>query len=149
MRISISQKDDEDDKKEGFLEWLFAPDFYSAYPELPQCPRGEKIIGAYLKLRLLDNELGVDEMEFDVFPGIFTDEEDVRAAYECCHEFYTFMQNYRMNRQRTSTPVSAEPASSAPSSDDLETIKKLHDLLEAGILTQEEFDAKKKQILSL
>jgi hypothetical protein len=31
----------------------------------------------------------------------------------------------------------------------IETLKKLKDLLDAGILTQEEFDAKKKEIMGL
>ena len=146
MRLSTSKQDE--DKKQSFLEFLFSPDFYSSYPELPQCPYGEKIIGAYLTLRLLDNELGIDKIEFDVFPGLFTSESDVRGSYECCHEFYEFMQTYRMNQNnaRQSDPAAAPAASEA---DSLETLKKLHELLDAGILTQEEFDAKKKQILGL
>lgn len=141
MRISTSELSDEE--KGGFLDWLFAPDFYTAYPELPRCPFNEKVVGAYLNIRLLDNELGVEDIDIDVFPGLFTDEEDVRAAYECCHDFYEFMNEYR---EGTRTVYEE----SAPSeSDNLDAIKKLHDLLEAGILTQEEFDAKKKQLLGL
>lgn len=34
-------------------------------------------------------------------------------------------------------------------SDDLSTLVKLKELLDSGILTQEEFDAKKKQLLGL
>ena len=144
MRISTSDLDDEE--KGGFLDWLFAPDFYSAYPELPQCPYNKKIIGAYLTLRLLENELGIDEVEIDVFPGLFTDEEDVRAAYRCCHEFYEFMDEYHRNaRQDTRSTAAPVPSES----ENLDAIKKLHDLLEAGILTQEEFDAKKRQLLGL
>lgn len=145
MRINTSEKSEDEKEDVGFLEWLFEPDFYSAYPELPQCRSDEKIVGAYLKIRFRDNELGVDDIELDVFPGLFTDEDDVRAAYTCCHDFYEFMDSYRSNNYCYEAPA----ASSAPSSDDMDTLKKLHDLLEAGILTQEEFDAKKKQILGL
>ena len=32
---------------------------------------------------------------------------------------------------------------------DMDALKKMHDLLEAGIITQAEFDAKKKQLLGI
>lgn len=151
MRLSTTPLEEED--KKGFLDWLFAPDFYSAYPELPQCPFNEKIIGAYLTIRLLDNELGVTDFEVDVFPGFFTTESDVRGSYECCHDFYQFMQEWRMHRnaaQNTSPAAPAEAAPAASGSEDItETLTKLHGLLQAGILTQEEFDSKKKQLLGL
>ena len=44
------------------------------------------------------------------------------------------------------TPAPAAPASVSEAADDL---LKLKELLDAGILTQEEFDAKKKQLLGL
>ena len=44
-------------------------------------------------------------------------------------------------------PESTTPA--APTDEQLESLKKLKDLVDAGVLTQEEFDAKKKQILGL
>lgn len=147
MRLSTTRLEEEE--KKGFIEWLFSPDFYSAYPELPQCPYDEKIIGAYLTLRLAENELGLDEVEVDVFPGFFTNESDVRGAYECCHEFYEFMQSYRTSRMNPS-PAAGSAQTAAPSDTDItETLTKLHGLMQAGILTQEEFDAKKKQLLGL
>ena len=45
------------------------------------------------------------------------------------------------------TGLSANCISST--SDDLSTLVKLKELLDSGILTQEEFDAKKKQLLGL
>lgn len=45
--------------------------------------------------------------------------------------------------------VPAEPAVSANHVNDIEMLKKYKELLDAGILTQEEFDAKKKEILGL
>lgn len=55
------------------------------------------------------------------------------------------------NVRQTTTATSAEPAP-APTPDldaQIETLKKLKELLDAGILSQEEFDAKKKQVLGL
>lgn len=43
----------------------------------------------------------------------------------------------------------AEPDAAAVTDAQIETVKKLKALLDAGILTQEEFDAKKKQVLGL
>ena len=45
--------------------------------------------------------------------------------------------------------TAAEPASQAAAAVDTEQLKKLAELKDSGILTQEEFDAKKKQILGL
>ena len=51
----------------------------------------------------------------------------------------------------TSTQREAIPATTTPSFTDeqLETLKKLKELVDMGVLTQEEFDAKKKQLLGL
>ena len=54
-------------------------------------------------------------------------------------------------------PVDAEPVNVAPAApfeaekprDVVEELKRYKDLLDSGILTQEEFDAKKKQLLGL
>ncbi|RKI67699.1 SHOCT domain-containing protein [bacterium 1xD42-67] len=43
----------------------------------------------------------------------------------------------------------APPAAAGLSAETVEALKQLKDLLDAGILTQEEFDAKKKQLLGL
>ncbi|MCR5294915.1 MAG: SHOCT domain-containing protein [Lachnospiraceae bacterium] len=147
MRINTS-RNEEEQKEKGFLEWLFEPDFYSDFPELPKVPDGEKLTGAYLTIRLAENELGVDEVEIDVFPGFFTDENDVRSSYLCCHDFYTFMQDYRAG-QRSGGRGTAASRKDESKEDPVELLKKLHGLVEAGILTQEEFEAKKKQILEI
>lgn len=56
-----------------------------------------------------------------------------------------------LNPQNAATTV--QTAASAPSAtsldDQIETLKKLKELLDAGILSQEEFDTKKKQVLGL
>ena len=65
------------------------------------------------------------------------------------------MQASRQPQSQQSAPVASESstvASSVPSmsvSEQLDAVKKLKKLLDAGILTQDEFDSKKKQILGL
>ena len=51
----------------------------------------------------------------------------------------------------TTPAQEALPAStsSAPTDEQLETLKKMKELVDMGVLTQEEFDAKKKQLLGL
>lgn len=55
------------------------------------------------------------------------------------------------NARQAAAATPAEPAPApAPDLDaQIETLKKLKELLDAGILSQEEFDAKKKQVLGL
>lgn len=56
----------------------------------------------------------------------------------------------RINAQNSDDGPAGVPANCISStSDDLSTLVKLKELLDSGILTQEEFDAKKKQLLGL
>ena len=54
-------------------------------------------------------------------------------------------QKINERQEATATPKSTP----APQSNSMDDLKKLKDLLDAGIITQEEFDAKKKQLLGL
>lgn len=84
----------------GYLEWLYDPSFYDGYPEQPRCPEGRKITAMKYRIELSDNELGIDELEFDVMPGMFSDKKDIMKAYEVSHDIYEFLTNYHnpMNR---------------------------------------------------
>ena len=57
------------------------------------------------------------------------------------------MNNLLIERQQEKVNVTV--AASAPKTDETDQIKKYKDLLDSGIITQEEFDAKKKQLLGL
>lgn len=54
------------------------------------------------------------------------------------------------NAVPSQTPSESGPVTQLQSLDEqLETLKKLKELVDMGILTQDEFDAKKKQVLGL
>lgn len=53
------------------------------------------------------------------------------------------------NDNEQDQPAAAAPATPAEASDEVAQLEKLADLKDKGILTQEEFDAKKKEILGL
>lgn len=52
-------------------------------------------------------------------------------------------------RDAQAAQAQAQPAPTAPAGDSAEELKKYKDLLDSGVITQEEFDAKKKQLLGL
>ena len=54
-----------------------------------------------------------------------------------------------LNPQNASTPSSQGSPSATSLDDQIETLKKFKDLLDLGILSQQEFDAKKREILGL
>ena len=60
---------------------------------------------------------------------------------------YTTISNLLIERQQEK----AKPfvATTTPKADETEQLKKYKELLDAGVITQEEFDAKKKQLLGL
>lgn len=62
-------------------------------------------------------------------------------------EIYKVMNNLLIERQQEK--VNATVAAAAPKSDETDQLKKYKDLLDGGVITQEEFDAKKKQLLGL
>ena len=51
--------------------------------------------------------------------------------------------------QAQTTKTVKQPTKTAKSNDRIEELTKLKDLLDTGVITQEEFDAKKKQILGV
>ena len=63
------------------------------------------------------------------------------------NDLYNVINDLLIARQPGKSNVAAESATSK--SDEAEQIKKYKDLLDSGIITQEEFDAKKKQLLGL
>lgn len=63
------------------------------------------------------------------------------------NEMHSVLNNLLMQRQRMSQ--SAYAPSVNPTSSKMDDIKKLKDLLDMGAITQEEFDAKKKELLGL
>lgn len=68
-------------------------------------------------------------------------------AIKNADEIYEVINNLLIERQQKS--VNATVIESAPKTDEVEQIKKYKDLLDSGIITQEEFDMKKKQLLGL
>lgn len=61
-------------------------------------------------------------------------------------EIYEVINKLIIERQ---DKASAEPVKQEAPANNLDEIKKVKELLDAGIITQEEFDAKKKQLLGL
>ncbi len=143
IRLSTSEKD----KDKTDLFDLFREDYGDRYPEIPSCPWGESVTGIYFTVHLADNSLGVTEVDMDLFPGLFSGQDDLRAAYDCAHEIFQFLSDYQLSgRDRLTVPASPVPQTGAEM---FIALEKLNELLQKGILTQAEFDAKKKQILGL
>lgn len=68
-------------------------------------------------------------------------------AIQNADEIYTVMNDLLIERQQKKD--NAAVAVAAPMSDEADQLKKYKDLLDSGVITQEEFDAKKKQLLGL
>jgi len=69
-------------------------------------------------------------------------------AIKNADEIYKVVSNLLIERQQEKAEQKTVVVSE-PKSDALEDLKKLKELLDMGIITQEEFDAKKKQLLDL
>ena len=73
-----------------------------SFPQFSACPSGQKVIDAKLKIWLLDNELGVDMLAFNLLSAFAPDEEQVQNAYACVQDFYSFMKSRRMAQKQRS-----------------------------------------------
>lgn len=63
-------------------------------------------------------------------------------------EIYEVINNLLLERQNSNKPTNATTVIQQ-NSDEVDKLKKYKDLLDSGVITQEEFDAKKKQLLGI
>ena len=89
--------------------------------------------------------VGVDANRIPFCSGTFSYKPANEYAKALCMDIKAAMNEYKLNANNTTTTATVVQA--APSS--AEELKKFKELLDAGIITQEEFDAKKKQLLGL
>lgn len=87
----------------------------------------------------IENKGGIEEAQFDENSIIITQEN-----FDLAEEIVDYIENKReeLRNNETRTLVVNQVSSA-------EEIKKYKDLLDSGAITQEEFDAKKKQLLGL
>lgn len=71
------------------------------------------------------------------------------SRLENADEVYQVLTGLVNEMQMQSAPVVAAPTPAAPQSSDADELAKYKALLDGGAITQEEYDAKKKQILGL
>lgn len=69
--------------------------------------------------------------------------------YKEIGEVLSGLINERQTKTTTAQTATSEQSAPAPQSNSMDDLVKLKSLLDSGIITQEEFDAKKKQILGL
>ena len=112
----------------------------------------------------VDTEIKIDPIKTEI------KKEDTRRAFllykddsgsliqqSFSHEYYDFFMKHFPHKEfskvqfenlQTSNPTTEAPKTTSETSN-IENIKKYKELLDMGIITQEEFDAKKKQLLGL
>ena len=64
-------------------------------------------------------------------------------------EIYAIINKLLMERQQSKANTASAPITVVQNGGEADELKKYKDLLDSGIITQEEFDAKKKQLLDL
>lgn len=85
-----------------------------------------------------------------LFKGVSVSTSSGRISFlavKNADEIYRVMNNLLIERQQER--ANATVGAITPKSDEADQLKKYKDLLDSGIITQEEFDAKKKQLLGL
>lgn len=154
--------DSNDDKDKGLMDMFasFAESSYYAslrqnHPEFPTCPPGHHVTGMEVYVSLSNPYLR--EAILDVWkPGWFTGKsEDMSNAYNTAIQIVEFFQRikgqlpagmyganaYQGNTyQRTVQPEQADPSAE---------LRKYKGLMDEGIISQEEFNAKKRQLLGI
>lgn len=119
---------------------------------MPACPPDQKITGMKVIVRV--DHPWFDQVELTVMNALFVTDGDIAAGYECAQRIFMYFDQ-QVNAVRASVYAQSvaqsamqQPAS-ASTEDPIETIRKLKGLLDIGAITQEEFEAKKRQLLNL
>lgn len=142
--------DEERKKKDagiwGIMSLILSDDFHKQFPDMPRCPMGCKVTGMYFQINFGENRFHADNIRIDMLPGWSTNQTEVEKAYRCANDMYQCFREYKEG-MRSAYTTSYD--SSQEAADPIEQVKKLKELLDMGALTQEEFDAKKKELLGL
>lgn len=157
LDLDTSTKDDEDDKDKdlSLLNTLYESaalmSMRQQYPDMPIASPREQIermeFVVYLK-----NRPYISEVRIPVMDALVPSEGDIEGGYETAYQLMNFFKSLSSwsGSQQAAVPSQAAPAAAvSPAPDMADQLLKLKQLLDAGILTQDEFDAKKKQILGL
>ena len=128
----------------GLLDYLLSDDFGSRFPDLPHVSKNYKITGMYFNITFKDNPFHAEKIRIDMLPSWSNSEVEIEKGYVCSNEIYQCIKEYK----EESRSMHRAQASGA-GSDGMEQIKQLKELLDMGAITQDEFDAKKRQILGL
>ena len=131
----------------GVLNFLLSDDFISRYPDLPRCPRDRKVTGMYFQIDLGINPLNAKYLRLDMLPGWSNNTAEIEKAYYCANEIYQCIKEYKSGFHTSN--LSSDSFVPVLQGSAAEQIKEFKELLDIGALVQEEFDAKKKQLLGI
>ena len=145
LRTEYDFDDDKDDSLLGeIMKDAMQARYYESlrqnHPELPVCPPNCKIMG--MDLHIYVNHPMIHDVVIDCFDiGLFTmEEDDMQSAYGTVIQIIEFLQKVKDG---------AQASASGTESDIAAQLRKYKQLLDEGVITQQEFKAKKKQVLGL
>ncbi len=135
----------------SIIDFFLSDDFGSRYPDLPRCTPGFKVTGMYFNIRFGPNPFRVSTVKMDMLPNWSNSKSEIEKGYRCADEIYQCIKEYKENGGGYGRNVNRNKDNSeeTDASDAVEQVRKLKELLDDGILTQEEFDTKKRQLLGL
>ncbi|MEE3421009.1 MAG: SHOCT domain-containing protein [Lachnospiraceae bacterium] len=164
LELETSQKDEDDEKsKENPLLDLFGGmGMAMQYPGLPACPPGEQIEKMTCVVSILNHPY-VSKVKIPVMDCLIPSEGDIKGGYDCALQLTQYFNGIQQSKQKAqqqqdlmaaaaqaaASAVQATQAQASGGGDIADQLTKLKSLVDSGILTQEEFDAKKKQLLGL
>lgn len=147
----------------GFILPLIAPIIRKKWAERMRLTIDEEqIVGVYGRFSAKQLNLPIEKLDNVVITDTFFDKirsgktivvsgASGRVIFPMCHnadefaaEALKMIKNYKQNYRADSGRSNAQPQGGTA-----DELKKYKDLLDNGIITQEEFDAKKKQLLGL
>lgn len=170
-----SDDDDKDsslfaDMLNAFVESSYYASMRANHPELPICPAGSHITS--MEVYVSVSNPYIHQVKMDIWEvGWFTEkEEDMQNAYSTAIQIIEFFQRVKGRAQTAPAAGAGMPgagfqqaaaqssgyqragqeapaAAGAGAGDPTAELRKYKGLLDEGIITQEEFNAKKKQLL--
>lgn len=134
----------------GVLNFIFSDEVGLRYPDMPRCPSGHKVTGMHFVIEFGPNPFNAEKTRINMMPGWSNAADQLDKAYRCANDIYQCIKEYKRNGGGGGAWNAAQGSGAAARTQGLSAaaqLKEWKELLDANVISQSEFDAKKREIL--
>lgn len=134
----------------GVLNFIFSDEVGLRYPDMPRCPSGHKVTGMHFVIEFGPNPFNAEKTQINMMPGWSNAADQLDKAYRCANDISQCIKEYKRNGGGGGAWNAAQGSDAAARTQGLSAaaqLKEWKELLDTNVISQSEFDAKKREIL--